>query len=170
MSFSFLRASVTPQTPEETLNIWAYELAKVFECFYRPSSFSDDYAKSELADVTAMARLFCEQVGLIANHEGGETQRFASCTEGLGCLYIALGQITQRYHYDKRFGDNSTKGSVQDAIYRFDDVLNSFCRYLSWSYLELLELGESRYKDRMKDLIAYAEQTQLKPEYRGEQK
>lgn len=166
MSFSFLKNSVTPQTPEETLNIWTYELAKVFECFYHLPTFSPGYTQTELADITAMMRLFCEQEDLIAIQEGGELQRFTDYREGLACLYIALGQVVQYYHYSKRFGANSTKGSVQEAIYKFDDTLNSFCHYNFWSYLELLELGEKRYIERMQDLIAKGKQSQLKSEFR----
>jgi hypothetical protein len=154
MSFSFIENSVKPQTPDRTLNIWAYELAEVFKSFNEGSKV---YAKSELADVSAMALLFQEQTESMFPDLCGKRALKELCITdllyGLSLLYTAFGDVCHAYVHAQVFGKKTTKDSVENAIIAFFHVLYKFCDFCEWDYYELIKLGEKRYLERMQDIV-----------------
>ena len=164
MAFSFLKSSVTEQTPDRTLAIWSYELAKVFTCLNTDRSIDGlVYARSELADVAAMALLFGEQVEHEACAKAVRTTPISSVQDGLNRLYEALGQVCQSYVHSEVLGAHSTKEPVNTALTCFYKELYLFCRFYNWDYYELLELGEKRYMDRMNDIREHGKAEVIKP-------
>lgn len=66
-SFSFVEASATPQTPEETLNVLNYEQGELAKCYH----YSKRYGRQgylpnvqvKAANVLSMIRMFFEHMG-----------------------------------------------------------------------------------------------------------
>jgi hypothetical protein len=168
MSFSFVEKSANNQTPPETLNIMTYELAMVFSLVNRSNKNSDlsMFIKTEVADFVSMTRMFCEQTGLLFKDIDTNKKDDLSA----GRIFIALGYVIQRYHYKKRFGEYSEKGDPQESINILCDYIYSLCLEYHWNYFEVMELGEKRYIDRMRDLVTNGIKSELKKEHQGENK
>ena len=166
MAFSFVTNSVNDQTSSETLNIMTYELAMMFILINLKNKDigTSLFLKTELADFVSMCRMFCEQTELIFK----ELNLNRLTDLSAGSIFIALGKLTQKYHYKKRFGSNSTKGEPQEALDILCDYIYSFCLAYNWSYFDIMELGEKRYLERMNDLIKNGINSKLKKEFQRE--
>lgn len=67
LGFSFIEASVTPQTPEETLQILNYEQGELAKCYhymkrYGPQGYLPN-VRVKAANVLSMIRMFFEHMG-----------------------------------------------------------------------------------------------------------
>ena len=90
-------------------------------------------------------------------------------------LHVAtyeLGKIIECHHYEKRFGPDRVvaKGYQDHGKTEMADLismLRMYCEQKDWNFFVLYELGESRYVERMKDLIKEGKQEQLKMEFRS---
>jgi len=163
--FNFVKASVNPQTADETTMVLAYEVAKVVESIWGKEK-ERGYGMTECADAISMCRMLCEQecwnyTGMIP-----ETHDKIQHSIIFTMMHISMGNIIQRRHYHNRYG-NYPKGNPQESMMQLIRDLYNLAHAMSWHYYDLEELGESRYKDRMNDLKTFGIQDKLKEEYRS---
>ena len=170
MSFSFVKNSVNPQTVEETQLVLVYELGRIFECLYdmRELSVYREFARTELADFISMSRMLCEQVGW--DYDSMLTTRlniFVNTREQiLAKMQILVGKTIRGLHYMKRFS-NCRGDSPELSMGCLVDQTRWLCGLLDFDFWEVLELGEKRYIERMRDLVSNGVKEQLKKEFRS---
>jgi hypothetical protein len=168
MKFNFSKLSANDQSWEQTELVAVYELANIFDCFYDFGGESNHaFTKTEASDLTAMIRLLCEQEKWNFDNFIGvdTTYKMLTDTQILGKIFIRLGKVIQQNHYNNRYG-NYPKGNPQESMRELIHYLRQFCVRHKWDFWELCDLGESRYKERMKDLREHGVNEQLRPEFR----
>lgn len=174
MSFSFVKASANNQTLDETLNVWTYELSKIYDLLFDFKLFNDTpikdatvtMARTEMADYLSMTRMTCEQadINFDSLYEQEDKRSIAPLNIKLGRLFINHGLTIRGLHYIKRFND-CRGDNPQEKLKEVINYCRLICTDFNWNFWELYDLGESRYKERMRDLIKTGIKSQLKKEY-----
>lgn len=175
MAFSFVKLSVNPQTTDETIHVMTYELGQIMDTLdnYDKSIVEiklgkKECSKTDIADFISMIRMYCEQ------QEINYTLLVPVTVESMGIekhidiilhqIFIKLAKTIRAYHYFKRFGvwrHGKDSEFLQEVIF----WARLLCNKLGFDYWELQDMGESKYKDRMKDLKDNGIKSKLKKEY-----
>ena len=172
MSYSFVKNSANDQTPQETQLIMTYELARLMDCMQTPYVGYVEHAKTETADFMSMCRMLCEQETW--DFEYMYDKAFDSLrgdfTEAvlIDKMYIAMGKMIRGLMYINRFGEPRGDLPVQ-SMQIVINWLRCFCKYMTWDFWMIYELGERRFVERMRDLAKTGVESRLKPQYRRHQ-
>ncbi len=167
MTYSFVANSANDQMVEDTQLVLTYELSKVCDCLFDPSTLDEKkfYGQTEIADTISMVRMLCEQKRW--NFEdmlGAEPTFSVNRQEVLNELFVRLGVLIRGIFYYKRFM-NYRGPKPQDTMVMFISSLRKLCHCMHWDFEDLTKMGEERYKERMQDLKEKGVNEGLRKEY-----
>ena len=170
MTYSFVEASANNQTVDETELVLVYELGRIFDCLLNREGdlkAFKAFAKAETADFISMSRMLCEQMSWDFNAVYGDddVEYMLQGSESLSRIFIALSKVIRGNFYVKRFG-NARNEDPEESMKVIIQWVKRLCRSMGWEFWELVQLGEERYEERMKDLRECGINSRLKPKYR----
>ena len=160
MTYSFVKASVNEQTPEETQLVMVYQLSKIFDCLINREGDLKGfmaYAQTETADFISMCRMLCEQKEWNFEElcKDGQDELPTARTEQLGRIFIIMGRMVRGLYYLKRFGDargDKPEKSMKDLI----RWIKRLCTQMGWDFWEVTDMVRSVMRIAWKTYVRMA--------------
>ena len=86
--------------------------------------------------------------------------------ETLLVLSYELGEVIKCHHYFKRYGTTGYKDHGKTEMADVISMVRMYCEQEGWDFYELMDIGEKKYTERMRDLVKNGIKSQLKEELR----
>ena len=166
MAFSFVENSVNPLTADQTQSVLIYELGALEDSLFSREKQPDyqTYGKTELSDCICMCRMLCEQESWSYNEINFYyPEPYIDFFNLYHQIRSSSCKLVQQRHYHRVFGDYS-RGTPFDSMTILLHWLYTLCEKMGWNYWEIQDMGEKRYKQRMKDIIEHGVKSKLKSE------
>lgn len=142
MAFSFIEHTVRPQSPEQTLLILTYEIAKVVQCDEAGGGVGyNGHALTEMSDVISMLRYFCEQISAEFNALSSDSDSKS--------LVVSLGKVVQAWHYTNVFGSTLYHDKLIPSLEMLKGACVRYCHDKGWKFDDVALLGEEHFLERM---------------------
>lgn len=161
--FSFAEHAAGPQSREQTLLILTYEVQKVLQCEedaeLEGSVGYNGHALTELSDAISMIRYFCEQLSIDyltlhahATLSTNVVDKWVVAQQLPSRLSVYLGKVVQAYHYTNVFGSTLYHDRLVPSLANLVALCHRYCVAKGWQYIEVEQLGEEHYLERMEHI------------------